>query len=159
MLKKKELVTILPHDAGQSVVAGLVELDNGDALALLQSGTMIMWSVKTGELIKTIECRGVQRASNLILLKNGAVAFISNSETIQIRSLNSGQLVQTLVDVKKPPGYKLEILIALTNGNLVSANWPLISKNFIQIWNAESGQILKRLDSEGVSCLLALPNE
>jgi WD40 repeat protein len=141
----------------------LLELDNGDLLSKSDGSSLIkIWSVKTGELVKSIDC-GVKFASGFILINYNKLAFIDQrDESIQIWNLSSDRFEKTLVDVDQLPeinsDYGKSQLIQLSNGNLIYSN---TSDESLTIWDVENGQVLRRFGNDLKLCppILALPGD
>jgi WD40 repeat protein len=113
--------------------------------------TICLWNVSSGKQLRTIQGPGDVYA--LAFSPDGKQLALSSWEDIEIRDVNSGQLLRTL------KGHKMAVLTVAFSPDgqiLASGGWDKI----IRLWDISTGQLLTILEghTEDVTSLVFYPD-
>jgi WD40 repeat protein len=127
-------------------------------LTVTENGAVKIWSIKTGELTKTIQAR-VYDVSCVKLLQDGNVSLGSSDDSISIWNLNSGVMINKLNADEQHSG-KVTQLELLSNGNLACLREDR-QTDTLDVLNIQDGTLVRlaTIPMPRLPVILALPNQ
>ena len=98
-------------------------------------GTVKLWNVQSGNLIKTLQ---TQRAVTSVAFDGGVLALESDDGTVKLWNVQSGELINTLQAQSR-------INAMAFDGNVLASGSP---DGTVKLWNVQSGNLIKTLQTQ-----------